>query len=207
MLLDRRSVVVHRNAAAMRDFPGLVRGQLVNFSLRNPALLNAVETARRTDAAQSIELHQTVPIETWHRLHVAPLPGDEGLLVLTLHSLTDQKRLDQLRSDFIANASHELRTPLTSLMGFIDTLLGPAANDEAARVRFLNIMRQQAAPHVEADRRSAVAEPHRDAPAHAPDRHGRSAQCCSPRCATGSRRRLEAAGITIEIDRRRRRRR
>ena len=39
----------------------------------------------------------------------------------------------QLRSDFIANASHELRTPLASLIGFIDTLLGPAANDDAAR--------------------------------------------------------------------------
>src|SRR5439155_24384549 len=47
--------------------------------------------------------------------------------------------------DFIANASHELRTPLTSLVGFIDTLLGPAARDAEARGRFLNIMRAQAA--------------------------------------------------------------
>nr|WP_248307246.1 MULTISPECIES: ATP-binding protein [unclassified Devosia] len=49
-----------------------------------------------------------------------------------------------MRSDFIANASHELRTPLASLLGFIDTLLGPAANDPAARERFLGIMRGQA---------------------------------------------------------------
>nr|WP_269144707.1 ATP-binding protein [Devosia faecipullorum] len=49
-----------------------------------------------------------------------------------------------MRTDFIANASHELRTPLASLMGFIDTLLGPAARDEAARGKFLGIMRSQA---------------------------------------------------------------
>src|SRR5690606_5252226 len=57
---------------------------------------------------------------------------------------TEAKRLESLRSDFIANASHELRTPLTSLSGFIDTLLGPAANDKAARERFLGLMRVQA---------------------------------------------------------------
>ena len=49
-----------------------------------------------------------------------------------------------MRVDFIANASHELRTPLASLLGFIETLQGPARNDERARGRFLGIMREQA---------------------------------------------------------------
>jgi two-component system phosphate regulon sensor histidine kinase PhoR len=144
-LLDQRSVVIHRNPPAVREFPAVVEGQLLNLMLRNPLLLGAVDAARRTSEAQTIELHQTVPNETWHRAHVAPLPGAEGTLAIMLQSLTEQRKLDQLRSDFIANASHELRTPLTSLVGFIDTLLGPAAKDEAARERFLNIMRQQAA--------------------------------------------------------------
>ena len=138
-------MVLHRNPAAAREFPGVAEGSLLTLALRNPALLSAIEAARRTGTAQSVELHQTVPNETWHRANVAPLPGGDGLLVVTLQSLTEQKRLEQLRSDFIANASHELRTPLTSLVGFIDTLLGPAAKDEAARERFLSIMRQQAA--------------------------------------------------------------
>jgi two-component system phosphate regulon sensor histidine kinase PhoR len=138
-------MVIHRNPPAAREFPGIVEGQLLNLTLRNPALLAAVEAARRTGTAQTVELHQTVPNETWHRAHVAPLPDDDKTLAIMLQSLTEQRKLDQLRSDFIANASHELRTPLTSLVGFIDTLLGPAAKDEAARERFLNIMRQQAA--------------------------------------------------------------
>jgi two-component system phosphate regulon sensor histidine kinase PhoR len=143
LLLDRRSLVLYRNPAAEREFPDLVQGALLTTSMRNPALLGAIDATRRSGAAQTVELHQTVPNETWHRVDVAPVYED-GWLVVTLRSLTEEKRMNQLRSDFIANASHELRTPLTSLIGFIDTLLGPAANDDAARTRFLGIMRQQA---------------------------------------------------------------
>ena len=144
LLLDRRSVVIHRNPAAEREFPGIAEGALLNLSLRNPPLLTAVEAARRTGASQTVELHQTVPNETWHKASVAPLARSDGTIVITLQSLTEQKRLEQLRSDFIANASHELRTPLASVTGFIETLLGPAARDDAARERFLRIMLQQA---------------------------------------------------------------
>ena len=144
VLLDHRLVVVHRNAAAQAEFPALAVGSLLTLALRNPTLLNAIEAVRQTGRAQTVELHQSVPNATWHRADIAMLPGEGDLLALVLRSLTEQKRLEQLRSDFIANASHELRTPLTSLVGFIDTLLGPASKDEGARERFLTIMRQQA---------------------------------------------------------------
>ncbi len=61
-----------------------------------------------------------------------------------MHDITAQKRAEKMRSDFIANASHELRTPLSSIMGFIETLQGPAAKDEKARKKFLKIMHAQA---------------------------------------------------------------
>jgi two-component system phosphate regulon sensor histidine kinase PhoR len=152
LLLDRRSVVVHRNAAAASQFADAVVGRPIAFSLRHPALLAAIEAARRTGATQAVELHLTAPNETWHRVAVAPLlrrPLGEDelapLLVVTMQSLTEARRIEALRSDFIANVSHELRTPLASLIGFIDTLLGPAAGDAEARERFLGIMRGQAA--------------------------------------------------------------
>ena len=144
VLLDRRLFVLHCNEAAQAEFPALAVGGLLTLALRNPTLLDAIDAMQQSGLAQTVELHQTVPNATWHRADVAPLPGDGGLFALVLRSLTEQKRLEQLRSDFIANASHELRTPLTSLVGFIDTLLGPAAKDEGARQRFLTIMRQQA---------------------------------------------------------------
>src|SRR3569623_3613103 len=144
LLLDRRSLVLHSIPAARLEFPDVGEGILLTAAMRNPALLGAIDYARRTHTPQSVELHQTVPNETWHRVQVAPIDGD-GWLAVTLRSLTEEKRMNQLRSDFIANASHELRPPLTSLIGFIDTLLGPAQKDDAARERFLNILRQQAA--------------------------------------------------------------
>ncbi len=147
IILDRRSIIMHLNAEARRHFPAAIEGNPIAYSLRFPALLSAVELARG-GVAQTIELHQTVPTETWYAATVAPLspgdPGHDGVLVITLQSLTESKRLEALRTDFIANASHELRTPLTSLVGFIDTLLGPAANDKQARERFLGLMRVQA---------------------------------------------------------------
>jgi two-component system phosphate regulon sensor histidine kinase PhoR len=61
-----------------------------------------------------------------------------------MHDLTEIKRAEFARVDFLANASHELRTPLTSLAGFIETPRGPARDDAQARDRFLEIMHGQA---------------------------------------------------------------
>jgi two-component system phosphate regulon sensor histidine kinase PhoR len=146
VVLDRRSVLIHRNRPAAQQFPSLALDSPIVISLRAPAVLNAIEAVRRSGAPEIVELHQTVPTETWHRVTVAPLVAGEGdgMLIVTLQSLTDEKRLEQLRTDFIANASHELRTPLTSVLGFIDTLMGPAAKDQAAQSKFLEIMRTQA---------------------------------------------------------------
>ena len=152
IVLDRRAVVVHANAAAQRQFPKVMAGNPITFSLRNPDLVQAIDGANRTGTTRTIELHETLPSETWDKVVVSPLrlsdidwfEDEERLLVVTIQSLTELKRVDAMRSDFIANASHELRTPLASLLGFIDTLLGPAAKDAAARERFLVIMRGQA---------------------------------------------------------------
>lgn len=64
--------------------------------------------------------------------------------LLSLHDVTAIKRAERMRADFVANASHELRTPLSTLVGFVETLQGPARDDEEARDRFLAIMHEQA---------------------------------------------------------------
>jgi two-component system phosphate regulon sensor histidine kinase PhoR len=70
--------------------------------------------------------------------------GEPPAAALYFRDLTEARRLEHMRVDFVANASHELRTPLATLLGFIETLQGPAKNDTAARERFLEIMRGQA---------------------------------------------------------------
>ena len=63
---------------------------------------------------------------------------------MTFNDLSPLRRVEEMRADFIANASHELRTPLAALLGFIETLQGPAKDDFAAREKFLAIMQGQA---------------------------------------------------------------
>src|SRR5690606_24344547 len=152
IVIDSRSVVMHRNGAAAREYPNLQTGRVMTMVMRHPDLVKTIEEAQRSGEPRSVELHETLPSETWDRVVVAPLrrPDRDWLadadrqLLVTFQSLTELKRVDALRSEFIANASHELRTPLASLMGFIDTLLGPAARDADAREKFLGIMRGQA---------------------------------------------------------------
>ncbi len=68
---------------------------------------------------------------------VIPLTGDEGGLVVVLHDITELKRLEAVRREFVANISHELRTPLTAIRGFIDTLAEDPDLPAADRERFL----------------------------------------------------------------------
>ena len=104
------------------------------------------------EQARSVEFTLSVPVERVLRAHIAriakaPEHGpalDGAAAILTLHDVTALKRSEQMRADFIANAGHELKTPLASLVGFIETLLGPARDDAEARQRFLGIMREQA---------------------------------------------------------------
>jgi two-component system phosphate regulon sensor histidine kinase PhoR len=74
-----------------------------------------------------------------------PPLADGGRVVVVLSDRSRERAVERMRADFAANASHELRTPLASLMGFIDTLRGPAADDPPAQQRFLGIMAEQAA--------------------------------------------------------------
>lgn len=115
-------------------------------ALRQPALLDAVEAAlqdggKRAARYQSNDgAHDT----TWD-VTVSAVVLDFGRSVLlSFQDVTALEEAGQMRRDFVANVSHELRTPLTALVGFIETLRGPARNDAAAQERFLGIMEQEA---------------------------------------------------------------
>jgi two-component system phosphate regulon sensor histidine kinase PhoR len=61
-----------------------------------------------------------------------------------LHDITELRRLERVRRDFVANVSHEFKTPLTAIQGFAETLLGGALDDKANRARFVEIIREHA---------------------------------------------------------------
>jgi len=147
ILLDERRRIVHANAQAA-GFIGLApEPRDLAAAFRNPTVLAAADAVLRGDRARVIDFSLTVPVERQLRARFARIdhPSPDGAAaVLTLHDITELKRAEQMRADFIANASHELRTPLATLLGFIETLQGPARDDAEARERFLAIMHGQA---------------------------------------------------------------
>lgn len=90
------------------------------------------------------QLLLTVGIERKHfEVYGAPIIGtnDEWKgIVLVFHDITELKKLEQMRKDFVANVSHELKTPITSIKGFAETLLNGAMKDERALEHFLSII-------------------------------------------------------------------
>jgi two-component system phosphate regulon sensor histidine kinase PhoR len=66
--------------------------------------------------------------------------ADASGAVIVLHDITELRKLERVRRDFVANVSHELRTPLTAIQGFSETLLAGAIDDPQNRVRFLEII-------------------------------------------------------------------
>jgi two-component system phosphate regulon sensor histidine kinase PhoR len=77
---------------------------------------------------------------------VAPIQADGARgAVLVLHDISELRRLERVRQDFVANVSHEFKTPLTAIQGFAETLLGGALEDPQNSQRFLGIIREHAA--------------------------------------------------------------
>jgi two-component system, OmpR family, phosphate regulon sensor histidine kinase PhoR len=150
ILVDRRAVVIEGNPAARALLPGLKLRHPLSFALRAPDVLDGIEEVLRTGAPLKTLYATRVPTERAFEVQIGALPmpdgpaGGQPNVVLFLRDLTSARRLETMRVDFVANASHELRTPLASLLGFIETLQGPARNDPPARERFLGIMRTQA---------------------------------------------------------------
>ncbi|MGO9007839.1 MAG: ATP-binding protein [Beijerinckiaceae bacterium] len=134
------------NAAAKTLLPSLRTEGLLARSLRSPDVLDTVGRVRASGEAERVIWVERFPIERLFEVSIAPIDGDEfePALILSLHDLSEARRLERMRVDFVANASHELRTPLASLLGFVETLQGPAREDANARDKFLVIMREQA---------------------------------------------------------------
>ncbi len=146
ILLDDRRRAVRANAAASEMFASDIVGRDLASTLRHPAVLAAADAVLRGEGERMVEFALGLPVERQLSARIAPLHAHvaAGAAIVTLHDLTASKRSEQMRADFVANASHELRTPLATLLGFIETLRGPARDDREAHDRFLAIMHEQA---------------------------------------------------------------
>ncbi len=107
-------------------------------------IISLVEQIFMTERSVRKQLHLPLKIERRHfEVYGAPIIGTREEwkgVVLVFHDITELKKLEQMRKDFVANVSHELKTPMTSIKGFSETLLDGAMDDKEMREYFLNII-------------------------------------------------------------------
>ena len=163
LVLGRDRQLLRLNRAARTLFGDRPASDLLGrdlaHALRDPVLDEAVGRVLAGAAGASVELAiADGRVERLFAVAVAPLEGsgdgaspgtagavggDAPAVMATLHDITAIRRTEELRVDFVANASHEIRSPLTALIGCIETLRGPAWDDDQARATFLEMMDDQ----------------------------------------------------------------
>lgn len=146
-MIDAERRITWSNLAARRFAGRETRGDNLATVIRAPDVLEAVKGVLTGGAGRQLQFTTSSPTRRTFTLVVEPLTGpalNGAQVLMILHDITALVRMEEMRADFVANASHELRTPLASLLGFIETLRGPAKDDPDAHERFLAIMQAQA---------------------------------------------------------------
>lgn len=132
--------------------------QIFGFSNKNVKGKNLIEVVRNSKINKLMERalsemgRFTAEIDLLHpsakalKIHAFGITDSNGSMngVLVAHDLTEIRKLENVRQEFVANVSHELKTPLTSIKGFIETLVNGAIDDKARSISFLQMMNEDA---------------------------------------------------------------
>jgi len=148
MVLDYRGRVLQVNPALERMFNvtrAEARGRQAADVFSHPQLNRLVEEVLASRIGREDEI---VLPATGRCLHIeASVAGgeqdNEACAVLVFHDITELRRLEKIRKDFVANVSHELRTPLTSIKGYVEALLDGSKDDPETSAQFLGIILKQ----------------------------------------------------------------
>ncbi len=140
-----RIQLANRAARAMLRMDDTSIGRPYVEVIRHPEIAEQLGTALRGEDIDSRELALTRDPGRTFVARAAPVArGGGGGAVLVLHDITDLRRADQIRRDFVANVSHELRTPLTAIRGYVEALLDGETDAEDTK-KFLEIIARHSA--------------------------------------------------------------
>ena len=151
--LDPHGKILVTNPSACRILDlvdNRVEGKSLLEVVRNKELADLVDwcrSLRSTDRyRREVDLHTPKPRVL--EVNAMPLTLSQNYrgMVLVLHDITELRRLERVRAEFVANVSHELRTPLTAIKGYLETLLGESPIEPETHKRFLEVA------HVHAER-------------------------------------------------------
>jgi two-component system, OmpR family, phosphate regulon sensor histidine kinase PhoR len=139
-----RFVSVNAAARQMLGLPSDLRGQSVRAVVRHPELRSCIERAATGVSFQPVEvtLDDRHLLISPHRYRLDAFTDETSGAVIAIVDLTEFRRLENVRRDFVANVSHELKTPLTSIRGYTETLLGDDELPTNARHQFLAVIQK-----------------------------------------------------------------
>jgi len=146
--VDRHKQIMIMNSAAEKIFDCLIstiQGKSLIEITRHPQIERIVDQAFREQRTVSEEIQLPGETKKTLRLSVVVLKEHAREIsgILVFHDMTELRRLENVRKEFVTNVSHELRTPLTAIKGFVETLLGGALKDPPAGERFLKIIAEE----------------------------------------------------------------
>lgn len=146
LVIDRQGRVrlVNRAAQDMLRVDASATGRPYVEVIRHPEIAAQLGTTLRGEETDSRELALARDPSRTFISRAAPVASRDGGAVLVLHDITDLRRADRIRQDFVANVSHELRTPLTAIRGYVEALLDEPPGHEQAR-DFLEIIARHSA--------------------------------------------------------------
>ena len=154
LFLSKNETILLANKSASEMFGEDVVNKKISEVLFDTEALSAIEKAIDTGLSDTVEftIPNPRPKSYLLRIHVHQKSGvnlgedskNNRTILLTIYDITSIREAERMRVDFVANVSHELRTPLASILGFVETLQGPAKDDQQAMMRFLKIMQDEA---------------------------------------------------------------
>jgi two-component system phosphate regulon sensor histidine kinase PhoR len=142
IVVDPQGRLQLANEAAMRmlKLDELPLGRHYVESIRHPAISGLVAAALGGKMPEGLQMSPPRDASRTIMARAAPAAGgSEHGAVVVLHDITELRRADQMRRDFVANVSHELRTPLTAIRGYVEALAEGDTSPEESR-RFLDII-------------------------------------------------------------------
>lgn len=147
MIIAENYSISFANAAASDIMNQDLEDQDVFLYLRQPEIVSAIMDAVDHHQKSEKTLRYNTADERSFDVSIQPISKKNsiknGRAIIFFYEVTRLLQTEQMRVDFVANASHELKTPLASIMGFIETLQGPAKDDPEAAERFLGIMQRE----------------------------------------------------------------
>jgi len=149
IVVDKDSHIISINPTIEKIFNVLkkdVQERPFLEAIRNNDISDVIRSVLKKGESECTELVLMYPVRKIFEVSAAPIFDNNSVAgcLVAIHDITEIRRLETIRSDFVANVSHELKTPLTSIKGFIETLLEGAIDDKENSRNFLMIIQEHA---------------------------------------------------------------